>query len=164
MIKLKKILFESATDSPEFKSWFSGSKVVDKDGNPLVVFHGTDSQFDSFDNSKLGSRTDPGFFGAGHYFVSDRNNAQNWGKYVKAAYLSIKNPLYVNGISDFVKKSGMKEIGYMSDKEKYKQLYRAEVLRVTGDLRKKGFDGVIYDRGNGKTQYIVFDASDIKCI
>ena len=29
------------TETPEFKRWFGNSKVVDKDGSPLVVYHGT---------------------------------------------------------------------------------------------------------------------------
>lgn len=29
------------TDTPEFKAWFKGSKVVDADGKPLRVYHGT---------------------------------------------------------------------------------------------------------------------------
>jgi hypothetical protein len=37
------------TETPEFKAWFGDSKVVDKDGKPLVVYHGTRSAgFDSF--------------------------------------------------------------------------------------------------------------------
>lgn len=31
----------SQTETPEFKAWFGDSKVVDADGKPLVVFHGT---------------------------------------------------------------------------------------------------------------------------
>jgi hypothetical protein len=34
--------------SPEFKSWFGDSKVVDKDGNPLRVYHGTTRTFTEF--------------------------------------------------------------------------------------------------------------------
>lgn len=30
------------TDTPAFKRWFGDSKVVDEDGNPVVVYHGTD--------------------------------------------------------------------------------------------------------------------------
>jgi GNAT superfamily N-acetyltransferase len=29
------------TETPEFKKWFGDSKIVDKEGNPLVVYHGT---------------------------------------------------------------------------------------------------------------------------
>lgn len=34
--------------SPEFKRWFGDSKVVDADGKPMVVYHGTAADFDAF--------------------------------------------------------------------------------------------------------------------
>src|SRR3546814_7013631 len=37
------------TETPEFKRWFGNSKVVDADGQPLRVYHGTDQSFDAFD-------------------------------------------------------------------------------------------------------------------
>jgi hypothetical protein len=33
------------TDTPAFKKWFKDSKVVDKKGDPLVVYHGTALRF-----------------------------------------------------------------------------------------------------------------------
>ena len=47
-----------------FKDWFgdwqndpeNASKVVDANGEPMVVYHGTDADFDVFDNQKKGSR------------------------------------------------------------------------------------------------------------
>ena len=39
---------ETATDTPAFKSWFGGSKVVDEAGEPMVVYHGTTGDFDAF--------------------------------------------------------------------------------------------------------------------
>lgn len=39
---------DQGTDSPWFKRWFGESKVVGDDGKPLVVYHGTDRQFDVF--------------------------------------------------------------------------------------------------------------------
>ena len=53
---------KAATDTPEFKKWFKDSKVVDEEGNPLMLYHGTNSagftEFDSwFNNMKR-----PGFF------------------------------------------------------------------------------------------------------
>lgn len=35
-------------NSPEFKAWFGDSKVVDEDGNPLVVYHSSDKPIESF--------------------------------------------------------------------------------------------------------------------
>lgn len=44
-------------ENPNFKAWFGESKIVDEQGKPLVMFHVTDQEFDSF-------RTDrPAFFG-----------------------------------------------------------------------------------------------------
>ena len=39
------------TETDAFKNWFGNSKVVDENGNPLVVYHGTNADFDTFDNS-----------------------------------------------------------------------------------------------------------------
>ena len=36
------------TDSPAFKQWFGQSKVVDDDGDPLVVYHGTTHNIKKF--------------------------------------------------------------------------------------------------------------------
>ena len=42
-------LADRSTDSPAFKRWFGDSKVVDAEGRPLVVYHGTAHTFDAFD-------------------------------------------------------------------------------------------------------------------
>ena len=53
------------TDTPEFKSWFGNSKVVDEDGNPLVVYHGSTADFESFNRERANIESD---LGAGFYF------------------------------------------------------------------------------------------------
>ena len=42
------------TDTPEFKKWFGASKVVDAEGKPLVVYHGTARDFKKFDPLRVG--------------------------------------------------------------------------------------------------------------
>lgn len=44
------------TDSPQFKRWFGNSKVVDDEGNPLVVYHGGAEDFSVFDMDRVGSK------------------------------------------------------------------------------------------------------------
>ena len=42
--------YEKDTDNTKtsnFKSWFGRSKIVDKSGKPLVVYHGSNSKFSS---------------------------------------------------------------------------------------------------------------------
>jgi len=87
----KEILFEDKevynqkgivkTESPQFKEWFRDSKVVDKKGGPLVVYHGTDSKFDTFDLSKLGFSTDSKSAKKGIFFTSDRDVAESYSKF-----------------------------------------------------------------------------------
>lgn len=50
-----------ATETPAFKRWFGNSKIVDKSGKPLVVYHGTDAEFRAFEPRK-GLRGDGGIF------------------------------------------------------------------------------------------------------
>ena len=47
------------------------SKVVDENGEPLVVYHGTNADFEAFDIEKAGSNRDAGLLGTGLYFSSD---------------------------------------------------------------------------------------------
>ena len=55
------------TQTPEFKKWFGDSKVVDKNGEPLIVYHGTTHNFDSFTKERGNTEND---FGKGYYFTN----------------------------------------------------------------------------------------------
>lgn len=47
--------------SDEFISWFGNSKIVDENGQPLIVFHGTNAKFNEF-STEYGKYTDGTFF------------------------------------------------------------------------------------------------------
>ena len=103
------------TETPAFKKWFGDSKVVDADGKPLVVYHGTAAQFNAFDPSKIGSTfevDDTGFF-----FTSNQETAEKYADAARAVakrrgvpgsvrtvdtYLSLQNPwtIYVDTSKD----------------------------------------------------------------
>lgn len=89
------------TNTPAFKKWFGDSKVVDADGQPLRMYHGTNksesgeaiSSFDTYGGNY-------GLFGLGAYFTENAEVASSYVKKgrgttptVYAAYLSIKNPI-----------------------------------------------------------------------
>lgn len=38
-------------DELAFSKWFDGSKVVDENGNPMVVYHGSNSRIEVFDEA-----------------------------------------------------------------------------------------------------------------
>lgn len=92
------------TKSENFKNWFgdwekapeNASKVVDDNGKPLVVYHGTPNEFYVFDKEKIGENTDLGFYGTGFYFARSKENAQQYGDKLMPVYLNIRNPFDLN--------------------------------------------------------------------
>lgn len=80
-----RMLFQTTVQqrTPEFRAWFDGSQVVDEKGEPLVVYHGSDAEFDVFDRKK--SRD--GRWGKGFYFTTSPEEAAKYGKNVTAVYL-----------------------------------------------------------------------------
>lgn len=151
--------------NPAFKRWFGDSKVVDENGRPLVVYHGTTADFEAFKpNVRKGEQLGFGIHFAvdsdfAARYASDPNIARK-GKNsrVVSAYLSIKNPLKADqlvreGSPEFVlakKLAGSKlytskdENGipsaWMQNAIDYTTPARAEKL-----IREAGFDGVEYE-------------------
>lgn len=82
------------TETPEFKNWFGESKVVDKNGDPLIVYHGAKAHFNEFDRSKISSYS-ANEFGKGFYFDPNSAAASLRGENVMPVYLSLKNPRFV---------------------------------------------------------------------
>lgn len=95
-------------DSPAFKKWFGDSKVVDSNGNPLTMYHGTSKTekgdaFTVFDTYG----TNYGLFGLGAYFTDNPNVASSYTKKagdqnptVYPVYLSIQNPIDMDAKAD----------------------------------------------------------------
>lgn len=81
-----------------FNKWFEGSKVVDDNGEPLVVYHGTDANFDAFDPQMIGKATDNGFYGKGFYFTRNKGEASSYGNKVLPSYLKSKNMFDIRGV------------------------------------------------------------------
>ena len=133
-----------------FWRWFGDSKVADKEGRPLVVYHGSDREFTVFSNNHEGNiKSDP----AGYYFSMYSGTARAYGNFVQSFYLDLKNPYIANTYDE----------GANITKEKIES------------LKNEGFDGVIYDPWTYKKtiekwmagdliEYVAFDPSQIKSV
>lgn len=145
------------TSTPAFKKWFGESEVVDSEGKPLVVYHGTGSDIDSFDLDLAGTATDAGTEGRGFYFTADPDAAGSYaqsvtdwgdkpGANVVPVYLAIENPYKIN------KRNAPRNLE-QNPKE-------AEKFRK--NLIKQGYDGVEYTLLNGSKNYVAFYPEQIK--
>lgn len=92
---IKELVKESKNDlnnnlNDNFWKWFGNSKIVDKNGNPLICYHGTNNKFNSFNKSINGH------FGAGIYFTPNYSVGKSYGSKLKSVYLKMENPLWFN--------------------------------------------------------------------
>ena len=153
-------------NTPEFKNWFGASKVVNKDGSPIVLYHGTskDADFKSFKVGRHGAwfTTDPA--GASQYAIENDSqglvrrpggrwemDGTNTASRVIPVYVKIENP-YRGDIPD----------KYLdSDKS-----YKVQQSKWFDELRAKGYDGWMPDKddpwGNGRYVVALKDPTQIK--
>jgi hypothetical protein len=93
-----KLSLRKAPSTPAFKRWFGNSKVVDADGNPLVVYHSTFNDFNVFEKT-----SDIGFHFGSSAIANNRLEETSKGRgrgaerqsgaNIISAYLSIQNPM-----------------------------------------------------------------------
>ena len=141
-----------AVRTPAFKAWFgdwendpkNASKVVDENGEPLVVYHGSDAEFEVFDRTKGRSGMDI----QGMFFSPWDYESEGYGKNVRAFFLNIKNPA-----------TGSKSYEVFS---KYKSENYAGI-KARDELEHSGYDGVA--SGNMEDEdleFIAFEPNQIK--
>jgi hypothetical protein len=121
------------TETDAFKLWFNGSKVINADGTPKVVYHGTDKNFKRF-SSKFSA------MGGIIWFTTDKSAVERGevgaagSGYIKELYISMKNP------------AGWEEY------EKY----------TLGQLENLGYDGAILPDNDNKYDGFVFNTNQIR--
>lgn len=90
-----------------FKKWFGNSKVVDKDGKPLVVYHGTNQEVESFDEDRRGMMTQNDSARAGFWFTGSSVVANDYATTAaKRTVASIKqHELKIAALKDLIKRA-----------------------------------------------------------
>lgn len=191
---------DDVTESKQFKEWFgdwqnhpeTASKVVNADGTPKIVYHGTnaDKAFTVFDT--YGGRF--GLFGVGSYFTENKEVAESYTKKGKgnnprvySAFLNIRNPLDMDAKFERNAWAGVldaEQMEYARDAKTNEDLFRAlkeycqdydmrqyeaEEL-IEGVIEGAGYDGITHVGGGRygskdgpKHQvYIAFNPEQIK--
>lgn len=149
----KKMELGGIVESDNFKKWFGDSKVVDKEGNPLVVYHGTHNDFNTFDKSKIGdnhwqSKSDA--YGGGFFFTDKKNKAFSGN--IKEVFLKIENPLIFS----------------LEDKYGYEPDYYSATDKI--DMNPDNYFRQAYENGNDGIMittprgslYVAFEPNQIK--
>ena len=139
-------------NSEAFKRWFGDSKVVNKNGKPLVVYHGSDFVFEEFETRGGKSFELP--IAEGVYFSSSKAVAQTYSDNLYSVYLKMENPAT-----------------YYAEGQSYNDIM-VGLNSYISSAQRNGKDGVIVkdirDDANGKGRkadtYIVFNPNQIKSV
>lgn len=101
-------LNDSGIDEVSLKRLEDGvSKVVDENGEPLVVYHGTDVSFNEYDLTKIGEGSD--LLGKGIYLTKNKDVANFYAnlvakkRYIKSyeeGFLGSINPIYEENVNE----------------------------------------------------------------
>jgi hypothetical protein len=171
------ILFSrSQTNTPEFKSWFGKSKVIDENGNPQEVYHGSSepdenedpiSRFAGLDSwTKGGSAIGNSMSGLGDWFTDapatasyfaerGRGGGFEVGPAVYPVYLRMNNPLYVDTYDDL--------------QDLYQESDAGDLGEYAESLQADGYDGIIIEDSDTDTyerrrDFVTFNDKQVKSI
>ena len=154
------------TNTPEFKKWFAGSKVVNKDGSPRVMYHGTGEDINAFKPNQFFAYTPEA---ANTYAAGEELEKENGN--VIPVYINAKKIATPDDVMNLVK-----EMGYYNDREldsylytsSYDESYENRAKKVIAELKKRGFDAVQhydYDlKGERINSLQVFEPNQIKSV
>ena len=167
------------------REFFNDSKVVDENGNLMVVYHGSkaENDFTEFDKQYIKKWN---AFGDGFYFTEDYKKASFFGgvgNRVFKAYINISNPLYTNSkeqINKVLDKLGLKRndvenfakennlagsdlflLRHYIDSRQYVDENTIVKSNMTDAIKELGFDGII-SYGFDNNEYVVFESNQIK--
>ena len=144
----------------EFKNWFGdwqdsdeASQVVDENGEPLIVYHGTDADFSIFDRGLLGKNTDENasdeaFARTAHVGFWFSTQQIPWVDKHMPVYLNFRNPLRFDSLEEMANAVGEAE----------------SVEAYLNELRSAGYDSIIVeaDEEYGGTSYVALEPNQIK--
>lgn len=122
-----------------FDRWFEGSKVVDENGQPLDLWHATDTDFDAFDMNK--AQTPVIWFAKDKSLLESGNvstNAKKGNSVYKNVYLNMKNPANSKQYENF----------------------------TIQQLKDRGYDGFVLKKSEGYEDdiYGVFEPNQVKSV
>ncbi|ETV56028.1 TPA: hypothetical protein L5C22_004070 [Pseudomonas aeruginosa] len=163
------LLTQAQTREAAFNSWFEGSKAVDAEGAPLLMYHGTRSDFSAFGNVGGRFEASKGFYfttsadRASLYADSAANLAEGWnpaspfarapeqGANVMPVHLQMRNPLVITQTEGF---------------SSAEDILDANGGEMVAEAERQGYDGILFKREKGdeydQVSAVVFRPEQIK--
>ena len=156
----------------EFKNWFgdwennqlNASKVLDENGEPLVVYHSTNIN----NKFKIFNTNNPCWFTRAEQYAKAFNDK------LYKTYLSLRNPIFVGDIDGLADKDRLNRLSKITNidinifENILKETNGIHTFNITNSnkfkelLIDRGYDGIEAKEGGGLTTYAIFIPNQIK--
>lgn len=154
------LLSEDPLEDPGFKNWFGSSQVVDEDGQPLVLFHGSGQE----DLSEVEF--------SGGWWSDDNRVTREFGPVMYMAYLKIEKPAYDEDLLNLYREFSGRADQTLSEIEDDCFCSLKDVAVDGGPFCRfiisKGYDGIsVFDDSNGgpdSMAYVPLGGGQIKFV
>ena len=131
---------QPASSGNTLKAWFGESKIKNKAGEPVKMYHGTSADFEAFDPNKAGGSTTHPTAALGFFFTNNRSHAAEKyagdGGKVLETYLSIEKP-YTMTDADLRRIDGPED-----------------AVAFRKKLEAQGYDGIVMPQEVAGTRYV----------
>lgn len=87
------VVLDKSIINDNFKKWWRNSYCCNRKGEPIVVYHSTDAEFDAFKSELDGTANGRPVYGGGFCFSAYEEYTKDFGKKVMPCVLSIQNPI-----------------------------------------------------------------------
>jgi hypothetical protein len=134
---------------PNFQRFFEGSKMVDKYGEPLRLYHGTSDAIGSNFNIYHPNRKDAGWMGRGAYLSDDPLLA----KYYAEMKAGNADP---NTVAVYARSTNPYPMT-LDEKNMLRFMSQSQIDDWTNDIRQRGFDATSLVYPGGEKEFAVFD-------
>ncbi len=164
---------EKGPDSKYFKKWFGDSKVVDENGKPLVVYHGSLWNFEQFEKSDEFDFSFSPKFAYEYAAQKSFEQALDLSPVLYSVYLKAENPFDFRdekSVNELLKKIGDKEINFWGNKYSHEQ-FKDLIMGLSYENTVKNqevFDkaevGMAYSRYNEDVEEKMSSVADAKIV
>lgn len=169
----KKFSLRTAPDTKEFKQWFGGSKVVDANGKPQMVFHtGNFNANEIISGAELNRRqgdkkvpNNEGIYFSANAIYSSMYGRNRPGITMYPVYLSLQNPLVIKNMQQMSRLEKLKHFVFGKRKvfENASGFGDMDSMYITpeykAELIEQGYDGIINEP---YTEIVAFESTQIK--
>lgn len=136
------------TSTPEFKKWFGDSKIVDKNGNPLIMYHGTNQKIGQFNKTTRYDDHVPGIsvtddYSMANSYALEKAKKNGGSPNVESVYIKSLKPMIYEDLENWTLNKAKEKNFPVKDEEDF-AAFDVPPDTLVKWLKEEGYDSIDY--------------------